>query len=245
MCDSMLKQGVNAEDEADQRTRNVIRRPAAVQANYKVAGKTKMESFPAQKPSSPHTGEASSSVVIPAMSEPAFLGLIHLRPGLLKSIEMERMRLRAAAHDVSKDLEIALTRFNQNMDHLKFLNRKVAEKRDKLERAVEEHARAHETLIAETKEEYTKAASRVEDTAPASKRVIKVCETLVRSFAENVESSNRSLSRWEFKARRQAVIVNHDQDDVQVAQAEKAANATKIEAEVFQMLALSQFIKGV
>ena len=58
-----------------------------------------------------------------------------------------------------------------------------------------------------------------------------------------MESYHRSLSRWEFKARRQAIIVNRTKDEVKAEEISKAANATKIKAEIFQMIALTQFVK--
>lgn len=136
-----------------------------------------------------------------------------------------------------------MTRLNQDRDHLKFLFRKIAEKRDKLERAVEEHGQTHDMLVAAKSNDVAGSAHNAELKASANKPVVKICETLVRSWAENVETSNRSLSRWEFKARRQAVIVNRTKEEVEAAEISKAQNATKIEAEIFQMLALTQFVK--
>ncbi|KAG0575136.1 hypothetical protein KC19_VG321100 [Ceratodon purpureus] len=181
---------------------------------------------------------------IPAMPKTTMAGMVAIRPGILKCIESERMRLRAAAHDVGRGLKRTMTRLNQERDHLKFLNRKKAKKSYAMDRAVEEHKRALEMLLAARSEEPQVTTSEKEH-APRKKSIPKICDALVRSWAENVESSHRSLSRWEFNSRRQAVLVDKAKDDVQAAEVTKAADAAEIEVEIFQMHALSQFVKDL
>lgn len=182
--------------------------------------------------------------LIPAMSKIAIAGMIAIRPSILKCVDSERMRLRAESHDAGRELERAMTRFNQEQDHLKFLTRKVAEKADTLDRAIEEHRAAHDAMLAARSEE-ADVATAGKDHARGKKPIANRYDTLVRSWADNVENSHRSLNRWEFKMRRQTTLVNRAADDVEAAEVTKAAHVAEIEAGVFQMSALAQFVKDL
>ena len=183
--------------------------------------------------------------LIPALTIPAVEAMRVIRPTMVKSIETERMRLRAAAHDVKGDLERAITHLNQERDHLKFISRKVAEKTDKLDRAVEEHAKAHDMLVATKSNDNSAPNSEGKELGPGKNPMIKICENIVRTCSENVEKSHRSLSRMEFKRKRQAVIVDKAKEEVQESEKAKRDNAAQIENETFQMVALSEFVKDL
>ena len=127
--------------------------------------------------------------------------------------------------------------YGREDDRLKLVKRKVNEKTEYHRRTFAECNRAFDVLN----------MARLDASSPTSpdvkyslKSFLVMCEALVRSWSENVEISQASLSSWEFKSNRQTtVVITRVSNELHAAQAKAAEADKKINENLSQVQAMS------
>ena len=173
---------------------------------------------------------------------PALRGLMELRSEITTLLKKEKNRLKEALHATSFAVAEKQRRVNEEKDRIRFVNRKVLETREVNRKATEEHDRALEVLR-------TARASAHSVNSPDEKysqtAYISNCESLVKSWAENLQVASESLSSWELKQKRQVVVVNRVSNELGAAEKKESETNTQITIKLTHLQAVADLLEDL
>ena len=129
---------------------------------------------------------------------PALRGLLQVRAGVVPIVQREKNSLKEALHTASLELQQRHGKVLAEIERAKFMTRKIAERTEVLNKAVEEYDRAFAVLVAAQTEGTKNNSAQVQS---CQKSFLKICESLVNSWAVNVKVAKDRLSSWEFKSK--------------------------------------------
>ena len=172
------------------------------------------------------------------LSPTALYGLYLARKGVTHAVATERMKLREASHNTEKEVALLKVRLSEQKDHLKFLNRKLAEKNENYDRTSAEYERAHELYVAACKDGTSNDFEQI-----SARRAFKaMCETLDNSWFKNVDFAKRALSMWAFKVQRQTALVEKVTNELAEAEKQYAYVHADIDGELKHLQELAVFL---
>ena len=201
----------------------------AGKAAQEVAVKDVPESSNRRKPRATFEDEEFPRVFAAAVS-----GFTVVRPALLEVLETKIMNLRQSRQDEFASVASAQRRLEEEKDRLKFVERKLGEKIDSHERATEEYERARAVLIAARVDETNVTTA---DQKIAKRTSTTICENLVSTLAANVEANRCRRSGWDFKVKRQTVVVGKMEAELAAARAKYRSTCASIDAQLVSLSA--------
>ena len=171
---------------------------------------------------------------IPPVFAAAVSGFSVVRPALLEVVEAEIMKLRQTRHDKFALVATSQGRLEQEKERLKFMERKVAEEKRSHDRASEEHERAQQLLIAARADE---ANLTTPEEKIARAGFTRICDSLVRSVAHNLQSISYRHAGWDFKVNRQTALVAKLEAEVATTRADYRTTCSIIDAQIVKLSA--------
>ena len=176
------------------------------------------------------------------LKTPALRGLLQVRGGVVPVVEREKNALKEALHIASLDLQERHRKILVELDRAKFVAHKCVEKTNVLRKAVEEYGWAYDVLQAA---QSRAAAGRSTRNNASQNSFVEICETLVNSWAVNVQIAEDRLSGWEFKSKRQATIVSRVRNEFCAAETAANENRTKIHEDLNDLKALKNLLENL
>ena len=171
----------------------------------------------------------------------ALSGLKQVRTGIAAIIQKKRYSLKEALHTESLALRKRHHRVFEENDRAKYVTRKCVEKTSEHNKAFGEYERACEVLrTALTDFPTIKSAGE-----PTQKPYIRNFESLVNSWAKNVQVTEENLSSWEFKSKSQATMVARVSKEFRAAETAANESRKKIHEDLEELKALEGLLRDL
>lgn len=193
---------------------------------------------------SPHrteeiTGDNAANSDVSGVDVAAINGLIKLRVSVGHLVDSEIMRLRSARHEAFSPVANISLHLEEEKERLKHVNRKQGEKQASYDRAVVEYEQARAVLLG--------AQDEGEPTATTGqtlqrKNFATTCESLVNSWYKHVELARKHVMAWDFKCKRQAMVLTKVNKKLSSADAKYRASCAQIDADVEDFQAVTLFL---
>ena len=205
----------------------------------------------APAPSKHATGEPSAGARTPVEGTPnsetyndpagIFRGLQVIREGIIPLVSSQSMRLRENRHVAAGIVHRAKDRAKEEVDRLRFVERKVAENRAINDRALEEYEKAQEVLRAAHDDRPT--PMNLEEKMN-KRKYVQNCEALVKSWGVNLDVARLRLAGWEFKHTRQIAIVGQLTIEAHNADLNYTRISHNIDMDIANLQAQSELLGG-
>lgn len=174
------------------------------------------------------------------LTAPSILGLVQVRTGVDEVVLKKKNILQDALNTVSLSLREQKVRVAEEMGRANFVNQILAEKTDNHRRALQEYDRAREMLRSARVEASYETS---QDRKDLGNSFLLICESLVNSGAEKVQTSQASLSIWEFKAQRQRAAVTQVNEELRTAEARVSETEAQIHADLAHLQAVCDLLQ--
>ena len=172
----------------------------------------------------------------------AVTALVGLRPNITCVLENERTRLQMADYGAGRGVSNLRKRMGEELDKLKFITQKVAEKADRHSRAAKVYKRARDVLVTAKVDEGTTA---IKEKTETLKRVTSICENLVESCLENVKLAASRLESWEMKCKSQTERVAKIRSDFIATEALVREKRKEMEASLSHLQSLTNVLDNL
>ena len=166
-------------------------------------------------------------------------GLYVLRDGIMQLASSHCMSLKENRHHAAAGVLRAKDRTRDEVDRLRFFESKVTEHQAMYDKALSEYETEREVLKAARND--LSDVSNLEDKLKKTK-YIKSCETLVNSWASNLEIARERLAYWEFKTTRQVALVGKLTDAAHSLEVAYRGTCEVIETDIRHVEALTEFL---
>ena len=149
-------------------------------------------------------GPSDADNAFQSMTASTFSGLALLRPAIETVVKNARNDLCMSSHELKCEVSTLKSKLMEEKARLKYVNRKLSEKTDSHVRARQEYDRARGVCInAHQNEDISTDANHI----TAHKIYVPNCETLEKSWAQNLENAETRRNSSEFKAKRQSDLI--------------------------------------
>ena len=175
------------------------------------------------------------------MTASTFSGLSLLRPAIESAAITSRNNLCAASHDAELEITALKSKFVEEKERLKYLNRRLSEKADNLRRAREEHDRACAVLRAARLHDVPLDGAQV----TSRKQFLRHSQALEKSLNQNVTDAENRKNTWEFKTRRQQVVIDKIMKNITEAEEKHKLDCAKIDSDLADIQAVLDLMKQV
>ena len=176
----------------------------------------------------------------PIVGAGAYAGLSALRNKIAGVVDADMAKLKQDRADCRGDVAKLGSRLGEEKERLKYIHRKLNEKRDTHDRATEEYRKAHAVLVAAR---IDKTTTNSPEHARSKRAFVRICEALAQSWFENKKNSEHRLSAWEFRCRRQSEIMKKVQKELELAEATYADTVMHIDTETANLQSLAEVLQ--
>ncbi|KAG0594647.1 hypothetical protein M758_UG096000 [Ceratodon purpureus] len=167
-------------------------------------------------------------------------GLYVIKEGILPLLSSHCFSLRETRHTAAAEVHRAKDRQQEEVQRLRFVERKVAEKVAIHERALEEYEEAVHVLNAARED---RAAPVTMEEKLKKKNYLKNCEALVEFWAENLGIARERLTAWQFKNTRQIAIVGKLTDEAHTTEVNYMRTSNMIDVDIANLQAVSELLQ--
>lgn len=171
--------------------------------------------------------------------DPSAMKALHLLKGQVKKVvDGELNRLRSSRHLAFEPVADLAQRLEEEKDKLKHVLRKATEKQGSYERAVAEYDKSRAVVVSAGDEG---GPHLNQDLNVGQKSFQNICESLVNSWKEDVDLAKKRVVTWDFKSKRQHMMVSKAQKELTAAEAKYQAQGFEIDSEMENLRALYTF----
>ena len=174
------------------------------------------------------------------MTNSTFAGLSLLRPAIEVAVTTERNKLCMSSHDEKRDVALLKSRVIEENERLKYMNRKLAENVDSHNYACEEYEKARTVCMAAREDDGSLTDP---EQVRGRKYFVRMCESLEKSWQQNVDVAKQRRTQWEFKSRRQTSLITKLKAELAEAKASYEAACAKIDSQLADLQAVLDLMK--
>ena len=163
-----------------------------------------------------------------------------IRDEVLPLLSARTFSLREARHAAAAVVHRAKDRKQEEIERLRFFERKVSEKMTIHDRALEEYEKARHVLST-ARDDRAATVNLEEKTQKAIYR--KNCEALVKSWGITLDSAREGLALWQFKNTRQIAFVGKLTDEAHGAELTYRRTSDMIDVDISNLQTVSDFLE--
>lgn len=153
---------------------------------------------------------------LPELVCAGMMGLLLIRNRVEELVDQERDRMMEIRHDSLTTIRQTRSRVKAEKDRLRYIERKLAEKRNSHQRALKEFDSAQSVLLGAKLDRGEAVAMELK---LEGKPAVQICEALCKSLNDNISSAMLRVAAWDFKKRRQSAITERLTAELDTAEA--------------------------